>query len=323
MEKFLTNCIKARPRPGNVFNATQGESSIDIYLNDFPQATVDQELARLAAGGMSLQAERNQFVAALMEPILQMVPYETLYDRFFMTVGIEQGEDNIVPVEDNLVSISWASAPQTGVFYVRPLYKFYRPLFTTWTSGLEMPWDLMKKAGWNVLARNMNYAVWDLARKRDAVAKAVIDAIIPVSHSSSVSTTLTKAAVDAVLIASNKTGFPVKQALINPGILMAMQSWTWGGTGFFLSPEKSNELLDNLYVSQYGNIKWFASPYVPTDTVYFATDATQVGWHQVKGTPRNDSAVDITTGVDKYTIREAEHAYYAQTGIGLWKLTIS
>lgn len=323
MEKYLTNCIKARPRLGNVFNATQGESSLEIYLNDYPQATVDQELARLAAGGMSIQAERNQFVAALMEPILQMVPYETLYDRFFQTVSVEQGDDNIVPVEDNLVSISWASAPQTGVFYVKPLYKFYRPLFTTWTSGLEMPWDTMKKAGWNILSRNMNYVVWDLARKRDAVAKSVIDAIIPVSHQSSVSTTLTKAAVDAVLIASNKIGFPVKQALINPGVLMSMQGWTWGGTGFFIPPERAQELLDNLFVSQYGNIKWYASPYVPTDTIYFAGDPNQVGWHQVKGTPRNDSAVDITLGVDKYTVREAEHAYYAQTGLSLYKISIT
>ncbi len=316
--------IKVHPRVGaNVMNAA--DMSLDMYLDGSAEdrATVDQMLASLAGNGPDVTAERNSFIAALAEPILQMVPYATLYDRFFMPLTIDQREDPALPVEDHLVGVGWASHMQTGVQYVRPGYLWYRPSFNMWTSGIEIPWNLLAKAGWNVLARQMNYTVWDLAKKQDAAAKTVIDNAIPASHQTSVATTLTKAAVDNVLIESSKIGFPVKQALINPGILMSMQSWTWGGTGFFIPPERAQELLDNLFISTYGNIKWYASPYVPTNKVYFGGDPNQVGWHETRGTPRNDSAIDITEGIDKYTIRTAEHAYYAQSGLSLWSITIT
>ena len=320
----FTKCIKVHPRVGaNVLNAA--DMSLDMYLDNTPdyRAQVDQMLASLAGSGPDVLDSRNRLAAALAEPILQMVPYATLYDQFFMPLQIEEREDPSLPVEDQLVGVGWESHMQTGVQYVRPGYLWYRPSFKYWTSGIEIPWNLMNKAGWNVLSRQMNYTVWDMAKKQDAVAKAVIDAAIPNSHKSTVATTLTKAAVDAVLIASSQIGFPVKQALINPGILMSMQGWTWGGTGFFIPPERAQELLDNLFISTYGNIKWYASPYVPTDYVYFAGDPQQVGWHETRGTPRNDSAVNITEGIDQYTIRSAEHSFYAQSGLSLWRIQIT
>ena len=320
-EKILTKCIKLRPTFGT--NVMTAERNSQFDLDGFDTAQVDTMLASLAVGGESFVAERQRFAAALMEPIMQMVPYLSIYDRFFMPVTITQGEDNAIPVEDQLLGVGWASHPQTGVAYVRPGYLYTRPDFTTWSSGLEIPWNLMAKAGWNVLQRQMNYTMWDLAKKRDAVAKAVIDAAVPASHQTTVATTLTKAAVDAILISSAQIGFPVKQAVINPGILMSMQGWTWGGTGFFIPPERAQELLDNLFISTYGNLKWYASPYVPVDKVYFAGDSNQVGWHQTKGTPRKDSDVDITKGIDLHTLREAEHSYYVGTGLSLWTISIT
>lgn len=319
--KYLPECIRIKPKVGaNVMTAA---NQFDFFLDGMTVKDADMLLASLSVGGAAVEQERARFIAALMEPILQFVPYETLYDRFFMTVQIEQGSDNVVPVEDHLVSVSYSSHPQTGVFFVRPGYLFNRPTFSTWTSGIEIPWQLMAKAGWNVLQRQMNYALWDLAKQRDAAAKTVIDAAVPTSHKLTVTGGTTKASVDQVIRSSNQIGFPVKMALINPGRLMEMQSWTWGGTGFFIPPERAQELLDNLFISTYGNLKWYASPYAPTDTVYFAGDPTQIGWHQVKGTPRTDSQINIKKGIDEYSIRDAEHAYYAQSGLTLWTLAIA
>jgi len=322
MTKTVLNSIKLRPTVGaNVMSASE-ES--DLYVDGMDIQTVDSMLASIAGGGgADLVAARQGFAAAMLEPIMQIVPYVTLYDRFFMNQTIDLGADNAIPVEDHLVSVAYSSHPQTGIQYVTPGYLFTRPSFSTYTTGVKMPWNLMGHAGWNVLSRQMNYAVWEMAKKRDAAAKTVLDAAIPTSHKLTVTGGWTKASVDEVIKRSNQIGFPVKQVVINPGVLMQMQSWTWGGTGFFISPEKSNEIIDNLYLGNYGGLKWFASPYASTSTIYFGGDPTQIGYHQTKGTPRNDSAVDIDLGIDKYTLRDAYHSYYVQATLSLWTIALA
>jgi hypothetical protein len=319
--KTVLQSIKAQPIVGA--NVMAASNELPLITEGYDVATVDQLLARLVGTSADLKAERTAFAAAAVEPVMQIVPYVEMYNRFFMQVSYQQGEDNALPVEDQLSAVAYSSHPQTGIQYVKPGYLFTRPTFSTFTTGIKMPWSTMAKAGWNVLARQMNYAAWEMAKKRDAAAKTVIDAAVPTSHKLTVTGSLTKTSVDQVIRQSNQIGFPVKFAVINPGRLMEMQSWTWGATGFFIPQGVAQQLVDNLYYGNYGGVQWYAHPYASVNTVYLSGDASFLGWHQTKGTPRNDSAIDIDLGVDKYSFRDAEHAWYIQSGLPLWTITIA
>lgn len=322
MDKKLAELIRYTPATGaNALNASQDNPanwSVGEYTGE-----VDALLASLASGSPDVLAARQQFGAAIAEPIMQIVPYVEQFDRFFMQQTIGDLEDNLIAVED-LTNVAYSSHPRAEIFYNEPGYYFVRPTFSTFQTGYKIAWPVLRKAGWNILARQMNYVAWELARKRDAAAKVVIDAAIPTAHKLTVSgDVLNKAGVDEIIRKSNQIGFPVRSALINPGRLMQMQQWTWGSTGMFLPQGVAQQLVDNLFYGNYGGVNWYAHPYAPADTVYFFGDPSQIGWHQRKGSPRTDSFVDITRGEDQYAMRDAEHAWYVQAGISLWTITVS
>lgn len=322
MDIKFKELVKYAPAIGpNALNASQdnpAQWSVGEYTAD-----VDALLASLASGSPDVLVARQQFGAAIAEPIMQIVPYVEQYDRFFMQQTIGDTEDNLIGVED-LTNVAYSSHPRAEILYNEPGYRFTRPTFSTYQTGFKIAWPTLRKAGWNILARQMNYVAWELARKRDTAAKAVIDAAVPTAHQLNVSgNVLTKAGVDEVIRKSNQVGFPVRSAVINPGRLMEMQTWTWGGTGMFLPQGVAQELVDNLFYANYGGVKWYAHPYAPVGTVYFFGDPSQVGWHQRKGSPRTDTFVDITRGEDQYAFRDAEHAWYVGSGISLWTITIS
>lgn len=323
MENKVFKQIRIRPVHGERARMVAAYES-DLYVDGLDTRTVDKMLSDIAvAGGANVLEARQGFAAAVVEPIQQIIPYVEMYARFFQNVHYDYGEDNKLPVEDGLVAVAYASHPQTGIEYVRPGYKFTRPTFSTWTTGVKVNWNMMAHAGWNVLARQMNIAAWEMAKKRDAAAKAVIDSAMLSSHQLSVSGSLTKAAVDEVIRRSNQIGFPVKFAVINPGRLMEMQGWTWGGTGFFIPQGVAQELVDNLYYGNYGGVKWYAHPYASNTRVYFGGDPAQIGWHQEMGSPRNDSAIDIDLGIDKYALRDSYHAWYVGSALSLWHIDIT
>lgn len=319
MDKKLAELIQFAPAVGaNALSASQDNPS-QWNVGDYT-ADVDALLASLASGSPDMLAARQQFGAAIAEPILQMVPYVEQYDRFFMQQTIGDLEDNLIAVED-LTNVAYQSHPQAEILYNQPGYYFTRPTFSTYQTGYEIPWPMLRKAGWNFLARQMNYVAWELARKRDTAAKAVIDAAVPTNHKLTVSGGLTKASVDEVIRRSNQVGFPVKAAVINPSRLMEMQGWTW--TMPYIPQGVAQQLIDNLYYGSYGGVQWYAHPYASTTVVYFFGDPSQVGWHQRKGSPRNDTFVDITRGLDQYAFRDAEHSWYVGSGLSLWTVTVA
>ena len=312
-----TKALKFNSLAGSqVLNASESNVQLSSDYTD----QIDALLAQMSAGGEGALAARQQFGASIAEPIQQIIPYVSQFDRFFMGQNIGDTEDNLIAVED-LVNIAYESAMSSEVKYNQPGYRFVRPTWTYFQTGFRLQWQTLRKAGWNLLGRQMNYVAWELARKIDAKAKTVLDAAIPASHRLSVSGSMTKAIVDQVIRQSAQIGFPAKNALINPGRLMEMQQWTW------IMPQISNEvgkeLVENLFYGRYGGVNWYAHPYAPVDKVYFFSDPSQIGWHQTKGSPRTDTQVNITTGEDLYAMRSAEHAFYVGAGIGLWSVTVS
>jgi hypothetical protein len=287
---------------------------------------MDAYLARYAPGGGATNQDRADLIAAVMEPIAQVVDYMQMYDIFFMPWNVTEGEDNKIALED-IVTLAWETHEDSAVLYLRPGFLWTRPDFTTYDTGVEIHWETMAKAGWNVLARQMKRAAENLARKRDEFLKGALEAAYLSNHITSVSGgTITKAAVDAVLVAQATIGFPVTQALINPGILMGMGSFNWnGGTnvGLVLPPDVANDILRTLVFMNYGGVTWYSNPFAPVGQVVFSCAPSYIGYHQTRGEMKSASDTDITDKLDRHAIYDQEHAVYVQNPYALAKLTIN
>jgi len=291
-----------------------------LEASAYNQADVDAFLAKMASGSPD---DHELLAAAIVEPIEQVVPYLEMYNTFYMDNTYGELEDNAIPVEDT-VAIAFETHQDSAVLFVRSGFTWTRPEFQTFDAGIEVPWDALKKAGWNFLERQMRRTAEALARKRDEVARNVFIAGIPASHEYIVTGgALTKAGVDAVLKDQADIGFPVQKALVNPGTIMDMASFTWGGTGFQIAPEDAKTLLRTLHLLDYGGVQWFTNPHVSTTEVLFAGAPSQVGWHQLRGSMKSASDVDIRNKVDLHAMYDAEHAWYVGNTWTLARIRIS
>lgn len=313
--RVWSSVVESCPRVGSqALSASQetGLFSLDPKYHD----QIKSLLRQVARGDRSMQ---RRFVGAMTAPILKIIPYVQLYDRFFVTNSYEDGEDVLHPTE-TVISVVYESHQQAEVFFNQPNFLFTRPSFVTFNHGLRIPWNLLSTAGWNLLERNMNQLTWELARKRDAKAKAVIDAAMPTSHKLTHTGGTSKATVDSVIKRSNEIGFPVSQAVINPSRLMEMQDWAWAMPNI---PESvSQQLVDNFFYANYGGIKWFVNPNAEVDRIYFGGRPEEIGWHDEKGESRVDTDSDITKGDDLWAMRDKLHAWTAENALTFWQIDI-
>ena len=319
-----SDSLKGRKRtPGMTKEEVKNrvEASMSASGADYSATEVDNLLAPLATGGSK---DDHELVAAqITEPIQQVVPFVESYSPvFFEDRGYGEIEDNSIPVED-LPTMAFQTHQDGAVLYTRAGYSFTRPEWTTWDTGIEVPWKMLKKAGWNFLARQMQYATWELARKRDAAAKAVLTAAIPTVYRYTVSGgKLTKTALDAVIKAKSSIGFPVRRVLINSGTIMDMATFTWP-TGLYLPDGEARELIRNLYIGNYGGCDFYINPFVPADYVYFGGMPNEIGYHQTMGAVTAASDVDITNKIDKHAIYDCDHAWYVGNAWTLASLQIT
>lgn len=273
--------------------------------------------------------EHKAFGAAIVPPIALAVPYVEMYNIFFQDITYGDLEDNTLPVEKDVIALAWETHAEGEIMFTSPGLEWTRPSFTEWDTGVEIPWRVVRRTGWNVLQRTLARAAEALARKRDAQKKAAIDAAVTAlsGHTSTVSGgTMTKASVDGILQDAADIGFPITIALANPGRLMDMAvntGWTWGSTGFNLSPQRGEQLITTMYLGDYGGVQWYANPHCSTSYVYFGGPASETGYHQVRGDLQTASDVNIVRKVDLHTIMDAEHAVYVGNSYRLWRLQIT
>jgi len=319
-ELKLSETIKYRAiAGGNALSASTRPQ--DVYYSLDPDYAEDvDKLVRLVSAPGGSVADRTRLFAAVVGPIMQVIPYVSLYDRFFMPKTAEHLEDALVAVED-IINLAYGTDLQSGILYNGAGYQFVRPTFQTFNTGAKWSWYLVEKAGWDVVARTLQYVTWELARKRDAASKTVVDNAIPTGHKLTVSGGVTKSAVDEVVRRSAEIGFPVTQAVVNPGRIMEMQSWTWVMPN--IPQGVAQALIDNFYYGNYGGVNWFVNPNASSSIIYFGGSPEQIGWHWTKGAGRTDRASDIDNAEDRLAVRDAEHSWYAQSGLSLWTVTIA
>lgn len=291
---------------------------------------VNAYLARFGPGGGATDQDRQALIAAVMEPIAQVINYMQMYDIFYMPWGLAEGEDNKIPLED-IVTLAWETHEDSAVLFVRPGFLWTRPDFVTFDTGVEIHWETMARAGWNVLSRQMQRAAEALARKRDEFLRgALLGAMLPQNITLVTGGTITKAAIDAIQIAASTIGFPMTQAVINPGILMGMGNFNWSNSssgtpnpGLILPPEVANGLLRTLVFLEYAGITWYSNPFAPVTEVLFGCAPTFIGYHQTMGEMKSAADVDIVEKVDRHAIYDQYHAAYVQNPYALRKLTIA
>ena len=294
----------------------------------FSVQDVNDLLAQTAArSGKGTMEQMLALAQTIVEPIDQALPYILTYVPFFTEVPIGDLQDPSIPRELDIIGLCFEVHPESEVFFVRPSFKWYRPELKEFSAGVEMPWKLMQRTGWNTLQRMMLRATDCIARQIDAMARAALDASIlaTAGHAHTQSgTTLTKAGVDAVIKAANTLGFPMVRAAINAGTVTDMAGWSTGTFSTQTIPESVGlELLRRLYLGNYGGVDFSSNPSVPARFMYFSGQSSMTGFHIVRGRTRSDSDVDIRKGIDLHAIRTAEHAFTVENANNIRRLEIT
>lgn len=296
-----------------------------VLASDYGPKEIDQMLRSIAyetMAGYSLQQTHELLAANIVEPIRQSVPYFEMYNRFFVEQTFGQLEDNSIPIED-IPTVVWETHRDGAVAFVRANYRWTRPEFTTFDTGIEINWTDLQKAGWNYLSRQMQYATENLARKRDVKAKAVLDAAIPAGYAATVSGgSLTRAAVKSLLQDAMQIGFPMTQCLANPGTLSDMADWTFP-SGSSIPEREQRELMTTLFLGNYGGCNFYTNVHASTTFLYFGGPASGIGWQQKRGSLKTASDVDIRRKIDIHAVYDQDHAWYVGNAYNLRTLEIT
>jgi len=296
-----------------------------VIAEEFSQTDVDELLRSIAyetMAGYDLQETHELLAQNILEPIRQSVPYTEMYRMFFTEHPVGELEDPAYPIED-LPVIVWETHRDGEIMFVRANYRWTRPEFTTYDTGIEVQWDDLRRAGWNYLARQMMYATEELARKRDADAKTVLDAAIVSGQNHSVSGgSLTRASLRAVIKAAVAIGFPMTQCLVNSGTIIDVGDDDWP-EGFSMPEAEQRELLTNLYLGQFGRCNFYTNPHAEASTLYFSGPPAGIGWHMTRGTTRSVSDIDIRKKVDLHAILDQDHTWVVGNAYNLRTLTIT
>lgn len=260
----------------------------------------------------------------LAEPIRQVADYMSWTHHFFTPQAIGPAEDNRIPLDEYTV-VAFYSSPTGQVMYTRPGRKYHRPDFTMIDCGLEIGWDTMAEAGWNILARKQIEAAEELARKRDALALTVLNASITASGNTTATAAggnMTRTGVDTVFKTMAAAGWEIRTVVGNTGDLMDMAGWTTTDNLWLWPDELTRTLVTQFYWNKYGNAIWYGYSSVPASTVWFAVEPSKLGYHQTKGEIRTASDINITKKVNLYTWDEKD-AYTIDNDYGLYTLTIT
>lgn len=278
------------------------------------------------ASGNDLKSEHMAMGAALVEPILQAVPYRRWTNLFLAGIHFESSDDWRIPVED-YVSVAYETGPDSEVMFVRPGLGWTRPTLHEYSTGIEMPWSVMEYSGWNQLGRMMDRATEAIARLIDNQIQGVIDAAIdalPGQGSVVSGGLMTKAGIDAVIKAAAGSGFPLQTIILNSGTLTDMGAWSGGP--FFnagLPPETAMSILKTLYWGSYGGVNWYSSPFVPANFIYFAGPPASTGYEITRGTGKTASDVDIRKRIDIHVVISNQIGAYVGNASNLRRLRIA
>lgn len=296
----------------------------NLVLSSDARARIDAYLRKV---GLSGDKQAHEMLAyQIIAPIKQIADYQEWTQYWFQPKQVDLLNPVRVAV-DNPAVVGLYTGPNGQVLYSRPGRTTYvSPSYVMVDVGLEVGWDDIAAAGWDIMGQKVMEKGEELARKRDAQGKATLDAAIAATtgHANTVSTSMTKAAIDAVLEEAATAGWTLTQVAINPATFMDMTDWVWSNSNhLWMEFDKTSELFDSLAVSNYGGMTWRTFRSVPADTIYLGAAPQVMGAYRWQlGPTRTASDVDITKKVDRYTWDE-KYGHYIGNPYALWSLTIT
>ena len=200
----------------------------NFVMSSDVRAQLNAELARVGASG---DIDQHKMLAqTIIPPIKQIADYQEWTGMFFNRC--EVGPLEVLRIaQDNPTMISLYTSPNGEVFFTRPGRTTYvSTSMSMIDAGLEIGWDDLESAGWDLLGAKVAEVGEEFARKRDAAGEVVLEAAVAslAGHIPTVATTMTKAAVDGVFELAATAGWTITQVAVNPATMMDMTGWTWG-----------------------------------------------------------------------------------------------
>ena len=286
---------------------------------------IDAQLRRV---GLSGDVSQHKMLADMIIPPIRLVAEYQEWTRMFFEQKNIGPMDYVRIAQEEPGVIALYTSPNGQVYFTRPgITTYVSPSYLMIDSGLEIGWDDMASAGWDVLGRKVLETGEEFARKRDAQGQSFLDAAAAAvsGHAATVSGgVMTMAAVDAIFKAASTAGWDITQIAINSATVMDMKSWVWGSAQhLWMQPTNDQLVLQKFYASNYGNAAWYAFRSVPTNYVYFSGTPAQMGSKRyLQGGTRTASDVDIKKRVDLYTWDE-KWGHYIENTYPLWRLEIT
>lgn len=273
----------------------------------------------------SSDPEQHRLLAETILPPIQTVADYTEYSAGLLVSQTRELQETIRVAIHTPTVISFYTSTEGGPLYVRPTRKYATVDYKTFDVGIEIGWKDVKAAGWPIIEQLMKEKGEELARKRDSIRMTAIDAAVEATsgHTSSVSTTMSKASVDAIFEDAATAGFQITRVRLNTGRAMNMTGWTWDANGMWqLGFDRGEEIIRNGYISNYGGATWEAFVSHPASYVYFYGEPIYVGYEwNFAGYPEERSDTDVKAGYDYYRYDDALGAY--ALGHAVWRLQIT
>jgi len=295
-----------------VFIATQDEKQLFLELLQKSLLSNNEEEHRLIAD-------------TILQPIERVAAYQEWLSGVLQPVQRDLSTTVKVAV-DVPTAIGFSTSPTGQPFYTRPGRRYADIAMEAFDVGLQIGWFDPQVFGWNVVEKKIREAGEELARKRDAIRKAALDAAISAvpGHAATVAGSMTKASVDAIFASAASIGRNIVRVRINPKRLMDMTNWSWSSSNSlwqYNSPERNEEILRNGYVTNYGGALWEPFVGAPLNTVYFFTEPQYVGYEaRVTGFPKSWTDSKLDTKSDYYVWMDFLGVYCV--GNAVWSLTI-
>jgi len=275
--------------------------------------------------GMSGRREDHiAMAAAVIGPIKQVADYMEWTKDIFSPRPVADGE--IVRIAHKRPSvIALNTSINCEVLFTRPRLKYSTIEYQTMDTGIEVGWDDLKGAGWNVMEDLIFEAGQALARKRDTQRQAVLDAAVAISSHDEESTgmVMAKSVVDGIFRDAADLGWKIEKVLINSGTIMDMTDWAKASNSMWEMPmELGNQILQQGFVTNYGGAQWIASQSTPATKIYFLASPSDMGALSfAPGVTREAHDIDIRKRVDLFTWDETNSSYLGNP-YAVWRIYI-
>lgn len=269
----------------------------------------------------------HQMVAQVLTPaVRQVAAYASWTDLLFNQMSLGFTERPSIPIE-HYTAQAWYSTPSGTALYTEPgdTYATVQPRMIT--TGVRYNWYDIMATPWDKLSAHIARSGEEMARKRDNLAKAVLDAFFAANPARSVNSTggvLTRSSVDLVIENAEGAHWPVSIAVLSKRRALDMAKWTNVANALWqpLPTSYADSIIREGYVTFYGGVQWVIREWCPSDEVYLVGDPAASGMHHcIFGDSRSDTADDIDNATTRIVWRE-HHGYTIVGGMSLWRIKI-